>query len=245
MEEALVVNWLTRAFARILFQLDVTGMSRDESSEYLTQFMGQLRVREGGRGGIERLTVAKDLAIGQAYQNLGGKWEPGLNDVKVLDTSNTGFWNISAVEYWRTKLITATGVPKAHLGIEQDINAKATLMWQDERFSRTVRRVQMMMSEFIHGVIDLELWLHGIDPTTVSYIIEWPSPSMLDEESHSQSMLSYAQAAEKLIAAGVVSPRWVGANWLHIPPSVQQAIDSDNEKLRRAQETTNDQDGGQ
>lgn len=122
MEEALVVNWLTRAFARILFKLDVTGKTPQEAQAYLEAFMQKLNRRSGTD--MERMTVAKDIAIGLSYHDMGGKREPSRDDVQVLDTSNTGFWNITAVEYWRDKFITATGVPKAHLGLEQDINAK-------------------------------------------------------------------------------------------------------------------------
>lgn len=231
MEEALVVNWLTRAFARILFKLDVTGKTPQEAQAYLEAFMQKLNRRSGTD--MERMTVAKDIAIGLSYHDMGGKREPSRDDVQVLDTSNTGFWNITAVEYWRDKFITATGVPKAHLGLEQDINARATLQWQDERFARTIRRVQMMMSETIQHVIDLELRLHGINPQKIDYVIEWPTPSMLDTQTHSETVLRYAQAAEKLIASGVVDADYVAAHWLKMTPA----------QIGRVQ-TPGDQNGG-
>ena len=226
MEEALVINWLTRAFARLLFQLDTTGMSKKEAEQYLKQFMDQLSRRTVNEDtqGTERLTVAKDLAIGNGYKNMGGKWEQSLNDVKVLDTSNTGFWNISAVEYWRNKLMIATGVPKAHLNIEEDISNVGTLKWQDERFARTVRRIQMMLSGFLHHIIDLELLLHGIDPNTVDYVIEWPTPSTQDETDKADTMLKHAQAAEIMLRNGVVDVEHIQDKWLGISPAQRKRI---------------------
>ena len=126
MEEALVINWLTRAFARLMFQIDTTGMSPIEAAARVKEMKAALTSRAvaAQQEGAHRLTTVQDLYVGNGYVNNGGSWQKSLNDVSVLDTSNTGFWNIAAVEYWRTKLVTATGVPKAHLGIEQDVNAK-------------------------------------------------------------------------------------------------------------------------
>ncbi len=235
MEEALVMNWLTRAFARLKFILDTTGMSKVEAEKYTKGFMDDIYTRavavgqEGGR----RLSVVRDLVIARSRENLGGKYVDSLNDVEVLDTSNTGFWNITAVEYWRNKFISATGVPKAHLGLEQDINAKATLQWQDERFARTVRRVQMMMSEFVGHTINIELALQGIDPKATEYLIEWPSPSTLDELDHSQAMSRFAQAAALLIDKGVLSPEYVALEWLKMTPS-QWAVVKQNTRVADA-----------
>ena len=234
MEEALVINWLTRAFARLLFQLDTTGMSKQESERYLKQFMDQLSrrtVNEDAQG-TERLTVAKDLAIGNGWKNMGGKWEQSLNDVKILDTSNTGFWNISAIEYWRNKLMIATGVPKAHLNVPEDISNVATLKWQDERFARTVRRVQMMLSGFLHNLIDLELLLHGYEPADVDYVIEWPTPSTQDENDKADTLLKQAQAAEIMLRNGVVDVEHIQAMWLGISPAQRKRIQRETADVR-------------
>jgi len=219
MEEALVVNWLTRAFARLAFIVDTTGMSKPEAAQAVRAMKEAITRRSVSSmsEGAHRLTTVQDLFIGNGYSNVGGKYEPSLNDVKVLDTSNTGFWNITAVEYWRTKLVTATGVPKAHLGIEQDINAKATLQWQDERFARTIRRVQMMASEYIHAVIDLELILQGINP--VSYVVEWPSPSMHDDLEQAQVYEQLGAAATSLLKNQIMTPDQVRERLFRMTPA--------------------------
>ena len=227
MEEALVVNWLTRAFARLMFQVDVTGMSKPEAEAYVREWKASLtkRALSATQEGSHRLTTIQDVYVGNSYQNLGGKYEKSLNDVKVMDTSNTGFWNITAVEYWRTKLVTATGVPKAHLGIEQDINAKATLQWQDERFARTIRRVQMLCSEVVHAVVDLELMLQGIDPSTVEYVVEWHSPSMQDAESRAETLSALSAATGNLIQNQIMTPDQIRERLFHMTPAQREAAE--------------------
>jgi hypothetical protein len=225
MQEALVVNWLTRAFVRLVFKLDTTGKKPAEAQEYLRGFMENLKRRTvaSGMSGEEAMSVARDLAIGTGYISHNGQTVPMMTDVETLDTSNSGFWNVTAIEYWRNKFIAATGVPKAHLGLEQDVRARATLQWQDERFTRTVRRVQSMMSELIAHLIDLELLLHGVNPQTVPYKIEWANPSTMDQLERAQSLHYIGMAAERLLEWGIVDREWLRINALRQTP--QQAQD--------------------
>lgn len=228
MEEALVVNWLTRAFARLLFEVDTSGLPAMEAEKKLRQMKAALSSTSVGAQleGAHRMTTVQDLYVSNSYVNNGGKWEKSLNNVSVLDTSNTGFWNIAAVEYWRTKLVTATGVPKAHLGIETEINAKATLQWEDERFARLVRRVQMAGSEIIHHAIDLDLMLKGIDPARVQYVVEWPSPVMHDDVEQAQVYAQLATAAADLLAGHVMTPDQIRDRLFDMTPAQRKEADA-------------------
>jgi len=223
MEEALVINWLTRAFARLLFQLDVTGKSPVEARRYIEAFTKsfQKRAISTDTKGIERLTVAKDLIVATSYIQTGdGAWQPALNKVDVVDTSNTGFWNIAPLEYWRDKFVMSTGVPRAHLSLEKDLNGKATLQWEDARFARQVRRVQMVMSEFIQHVISLELILQDVDPRKVTCTVEWPSPSTTDETDDALNKLNLAKAADLLRKNGIFNNDWIRQTLFKVSPSV-------------------------
>ena len=210
MEESLVINWLTRAFTRLLFKLDVTGKTEKEADVYIKNFMKALTTRNltAKTKGFLHMVVAKDIAIGQQRNSFGGRWEESLNDVKVLDTTNTGFTNITAIEYFRDKFVSGTGVPRAHLGLEKDINAKATLEWQDRRFSRTVRRVQSLMSEFIVYLIRMELALRGLNWRKIKIKVRWENPATTDELTDSQTLLNYTMAAQTMDALGVFDPQW-------------------------------------
>jgi len=211
MEEALVINWLTRAFARLLFILDVTGKTPKEAEAYIKAFARSLTTRNIASGvkGDEALSVVKDIYIGRAMHDMGGRLYPGQTDVKVLDTSNSGFLNLNPIEYYQNKVLTSLRVPKAHLGLERDINAKATLQQQDRRFLRILRRIQAMLSESIDHTIKLQLALLGIDPDSVEYTIMWPTPSWADMLDESAATKNFAEADEKLLAWGLVDSEYV------------------------------------
>lgn len=226
MEEALVMNWLTRAFARLLFELDVTGKTDAEAEQYIRRFKESLQQRRIGAGVQygDVLSVVKDVFVGQRYLELGNNVVKSLSDVKVLDTSNTGFTNLQSVEYYQQKILTETRVPKAHLGLERDINAKATLQLQDKRYTKTIRRIQRVLSEIIEHTIDFQLVLLGIDPTTVSYRVQWPVPSWADEVDIGQYLRDVSLAAKELVALGVIDSEYIATELLHMTPQQWQAV---------------------
>jgi hypothetical protein len=226
MEEAIVINWLTRAFSRLLFIVDVTNQGPAEARKTIADFQKTLSTQKitSGVQGSDNLTVVKDIFIGRSYTEMGGKVQPGQNDVKVLDTSSTGFWNLAAVEYFQQKILTALRVPKAHLGLEKDINAKATLSLQDKRFARTIRRIQDVMGELVRHTIEFQLRLLGIDPEEVPFEIQWPTPEWMDELDTATALYNIAQAAERLIPLGVIDAEHINLYILHTPRAVWEEM---------------------
>ena len=219
MEEALVINWLTRAFARLLFILDITNKTPKEAEAYIRAFAKSLTTRQIASGvkGEEQLSVVKDIYIGRTMHRESGRAYPGLTDVKVLDTSSSGFINLSPIEYYQNKVITSLRVPKAHLGLERDVNAKATLQAQDKRFVRVIQRVQSMLSQAIDHTIQLQLALLSIDPDSVEYQIKWPRPSWADMLEESQALKNFVAADEVLLDRGIIDDDYVRKQHLRMP----------------------------
>ena len=218
MEEALVINWITRAFARLLFQLDVTGKSPKEARKAIHDFKRSLQTRRIAKDveGAEQLSIVTDIFIGKSYQEIGGKAYEGLTDAKVLDTSSTGYMQLAPIEYYRSKILMSLRTPKAYLGLEKDINAKATLIQQDRRYAKFLRRIQSVLSEAIAATINLQLAAYGIDPTTVPYVIAWPQTSWSDIVEDSEALLNYAKADEILLPMGVVDEPHIGRKHLRM-----------------------------
>jgi len=233
MEEALVINWITRAFARLLFVLDVTNKSDKEAELAISDFKRSLQTRRIAKDveGVEQLSVVKDIFLGNSIRMMGGKAVPGLTDVRVLDTSSSGFQNLNAIDYYRSKIIMSLRTPKAYLGLEEDINAKATLIQQDRRYAKFLQRIQQFLTQGIAKVIDLQLSLYGIDPKTVPYIISWPLPAWSDRLEDSEAALNYAQADEIYLGMGVVDEMFIGVRHVGMSlvdyEAVQQRIGKD------------------
>lgn len=226
MEEALVINWLTRAFARLLFVLDVTGMEGEAAADYIKEFKKTLESKKIASGvlGDEALSVVKDIYIGKGWKDVGGgKPLQSLNDVSVLDTSTTGFWNLGPLEYYQNKLLIASRVPKAYVGLERDVNAKATLQQQERRYGRAVRMIQWKLTDGYIDAVSLQLLVLGYDPRRVRWGLKWPNPSRVDELDQSRIRWNNARADKMYVELGVYDAEYV-ATVRSVPDEVIKRI---------------------
>lgn len=75
------------------------------------------------------------------------------------------------MDYYRNKLFGAAKVPKAYFGFEGEIDAKATLMQQDVRFARTMKRIQKALVYGFRNTLDIHFMLFDPKPEENRYNI--------------------------------------------------------------------------
>jgi hypothetical protein len=231
MEDALVLNWLTRAFARLLFRLDVTGKSDKEARAFIKQFQNDLQTARvgAGRSSQSSLAVIRDIFIGQGYHEMAGGVHQGLTEVDVLDTSGSVFSDVAPIEYYRGKILMAGRVPRAYLGLEADINAKATLVVEDRKFAKTLQAVQQVVGWSLLHIVYLECMLQGLDTSENPAAVLWNNPSRADAVDHSLALSQFARADEIYLNMGVVDQQYIAtrhigmtvAEWERIAAQVQ------------------------
>lgn len=104
---------------------------------------------------------------------------------------------IKDVEYFQNKMFTVIKVPKSYLGLERDVNAKATLTAQDVQFARTIRRIQKVsLQNGLKKVYDIGLLLQGYDLAKVEYEILFPAIKTIDEVQKWQVEKAKAEVAK-------------------------------------------------
>ena len=179
MEDAIVIARLTRAHNRLKYRIDTNGMTPEERLDYLDQVKRQLRKRKtiDPRTGMMNtnynpMSVEEDVFIAVT--------ENSRADVDVLSGQGSG-GDLNDVEYFQNKMFSALKVPKAYLGLERDMNAKATLTEQDVQFARSVRRIQLAIQTGYRQLFDLALAIAGKNPKDVEYRIALPIISTIDE----------------------------------------------------------------
>lgn len=179
MEDAVVIARLTRAHQRFVHIIDTANLNPDEARDHVKRVRREMRKRRminphTGKLDLDfnPLSIEEDIFIGAG--------ENSRADVKVLG-GDTNVGKLSDLEYFQNKQFAALKVPKAYLGMERDVNAKATLTQQDVQFARTVRRIQYAIQEGFRQLFDFALLLKGIDPASVKYTISLPVISTIDE----------------------------------------------------------------
>lgn len=188
-EDAMLMYRLRRAPDRNAVFVNVGSMDPTESAHWLNVYRKKFRKHEfvdpasaEYRKQYNPLTPLEDVFL--AVRN--------GDEVRVEPLSGAG--NVGEVydlEYFRDAFFGAARVPKAYLGFEGDINAKATLVMQDVRFARGCKRLRSGLIQGIRNTLDIHYVLSGepgqasnrYDPSKPenAYVVQMSPISYLDE----------------------------------------------------------------
>ncbi len=222
MEEALVINWLTRAFARLLFMVDTTGMSDKEALKRVKKVREEVTQLKIAPDLMEQklMSVVQDIFLGVGYHDFGGgRPEKGLTDVKSVDTASSGFTNLDPVKYYQRDIVRASRVPPVYLGYEEESATRNTLRAMDRRYARTVRLIQGLLTNVVTQVVGLQLVLHGANPATLVVTCKWHEPARADEQDRARTFYAYARGDEIYRKIGLtVDIKWLALKRYGVQP---------------------------
>lgn len=201
-EDSMVIYRLNRGADRLVFYIDVGNLSREEQFRTMNawrQFVRKSFFRDRRNGRFEQEydpnTVDQDIY-----------WPTRKDSQSRVDklTGSPNVGDIGDVEYFRDILFSGIKIPKAYLGFEGDVNAKATLAQQDVRYARTLKTLTRALIEGAMRLSQIELVLNGIDPLDEKLILEIRmSPcSYLDELQRQELWSLRLELAQRMLELG-------------------------------------------
>lgn len=187
-EDAMLMFRLRRAPDRNAIYINVGSMDPTEAARWTNNYRKKFRKQEfvdpsspNYKKQYNPLTPLEDVFI------------PVRNGDEVRVETLSGSGNIGEVydlEYFRDAFFGSARVPKAYMGFEGDVNAKATLVTQDVRFARGCKKLQGSMILGVRNILDVHFTLsnsaddqHKFDPlvSANSYVVQMSPISYLDE----------------------------------------------------------------
>ena len=212
-EDAMLVYRIVRAPERRIFYIDVGNVPPEEIENYMQQAQTSLKRQRA----IDKATGKLDLrynpmAVDDDYFIPVRGGESGTK----IDTLSGG-QNAAAVEdvqYIQKKLFAALKIPKAYLGYDEEIGAKATLAQEDIRFSRTITRIQKVILSELNKIAMIHLYCHGFtDEQLLNFSLTLNNPSsvaQLQKLELIKTKFEIAAAAPE----GAVDREWIRKNIL-------------------------------
>ncbi|MCA1596593.1 MAG: portal protein [Chloroflexi bacterium] len=169
LEDSLVSGRLQRAYNKLVHFLPVTdGATQLERQQMVQDYIRQMTTTtliDPTTGLLDQrqnpVTTTTDFYLTVAP---GDSPKTGI---QCLDPANANLSQIADMEYFQNLLVAGLEVPKAYLGLERDVNSKATLGYQEIHFLRQAGSLQNTLNAGIASVLELALTLAGIDPTEV------------------------------------------------------------------------------
>ena len=210
-EDAMLVYRVMRSPERRVFYIDVGNVPPEDVPNYVEQAKSALKrspVVDKSNGQMDLrynpMSVDEDYFIPVR----GG--DSGTRIDSLAGGSNTSA--IEDVEYIQKKLFAALKIPKAYLGYDEDVGAKATLAQEDIRFSRTIQRIQKTIIAELNKVAMIHLYSHGFEgEDLLDFSLSLSNPSSLAQQqklSLIEQKFSIAGAAPE----GMVSRTWIRQN---------------------------------
>jgi hypothetical protein len=217
LEDAMLVYRIVRAPERRVFKIDVGNVPPEEIPAYMERAQSSLK-----RASITDNTTGKvdlrynPLSVDEDYFIPVRGSESGTDIVTLAGGTVAGETN--DVEYIQKKLFSALKIPKAYLGYDEGLGAKATLSQEDIRFSRTIARIQRTVLAEMNKIAIIHLYCHGFtDNDLLDFSLTLSNPSTIAQQQKLELFKSRFEAAgTALQTPGLVDKTWVQKNIIRL-----------------------------
>lgn len=207
----MLVYRIVRAPERRVFYIDVGNVPPEEISNYMEQAQTSLKRNRL----VDKQTGKMDLrynplAVDEDYFIPVRGGETGTKIDSLAGGTNAAA--IEDVQYIQKKLFAALKIPKAYLGYDEDIGAKATLAQEDIRFSRTISRIQKVIISELNKIAMIHLYAHGYEgEELLNFSLKLSNPSSIAQQQKLELISTRFDIAGKA-PEGLVDRRWIRKN---------------------------------
>ena len=228
-EDAMLVYRVIRSPERRVFYIDVGNIPPENVADYLEQAQTALK----RNAVIDKSTGQVDLrynplSVDEDYFLPVRGGESGTRIDTLAGGSNTTA--IEDVEYIQKKLFAALKIPKAYLGYDEDIGAKATLAQEDIRFSRTIQRIQKTIIAELNKVAMIHLYTHGYtEEDLLDFELRLSNPSSIAQQQKLELIRTKFEIASQA-PEGIVDREWIRKHILDLNNDEITRIEDGKEK---------------
>lgn len=217
LEDAMLVYRIVRAPERRVFKIDVGNVPPEDIPAYMERAQSTLKrasITDQSSGRVD--LRYNPLSVDEDYFIPVRGSESGTDIVTLAGGTVAGETN--DVEYIQKKLFAALKIPKAYLGYDEGLGAKATLSQEDIRFSRTIARVQRTILAELNKIAIIHLYCHGFsDNDLLDFKLKLSNPSTIAQQQKLELFRSRFEAASSALQTpGLVDKTWVQKNIIRL-----------------------------
>lgn len=228
-EDAMLVYRVIRSPERRVFYIDVGNIPPENVADYLEQAQTSLKrnaVVDKNTGQVD--LRYNPLSVDEDYFLPVRGGDTGTRIDTLAGGSNTTA--IEDVEYIQKKLFAALKIPKAYLGYDEDIGAKATLAQEDIRFSRTIQRIQKTIISELNKIAMIHLYTHGYnEEDLMQFELKLSNPSSIAQQQKLELIRTKFEISGSA-PEGLLDREWIRKNILDLNDDEIARIELGREK---------------
>ena len=212
MEDAMLIHRIMRAPEKRIFKIDIGNIPANEVDQYMAKIIDKMKKTpyiDPSTGDYNLKFNMMNMTEDFYLPTRGGDSNTSIDTIKGLE-----FNAIEDIEYLRNKMMAALKIPKAFLGYEEQIGAKATLAAEDVRFARTIERIQRIVLGELTKIAVVHLFSQGItDERLVNFELELTNPSTIAEQEKIALWETKVRISNEVMTANpFLSSEWVYKN---------------------------------
>jgi hypothetical protein len=181
MEDAMLIHRIMRAPEKRIFKIDIGNIPPNEVDNYMQRIINKMK---------KAPVIDKDTGDYNLKYNIQNLTEDfflpvrgGDSGTEITEAPGLSYETVDDIDYLRNKMLAALKIPKAFLGYEEELNAKATLAAEDVRFARTIERIQRIVVSELTKIGIVHLYSQGYcDADLVNFNLNLTNPSMIYEQ---------------------------------------------------------------
>ena len=230
-EDAMLVYRVVRAPERRVFKIDVGNVPPEDIPAYMEKAQSSLKRAQITDKTSGRVDLRYNpLSVDEDYFIPVRGSESGTDIISLPGGTMAG--ETDDVEYIQKKLFAALKIPKAYLGYDENIGAKATLSQEDIRFSRTIARVQRTVLAEMNKIAIVHLYCNGFtDEDLLDFTLKLSNPSTIAQQQKLELYRTRFEIASSAAGVeGVVDKYWIQKNILRLSDEEIEAIYSGQKK---------------
>ena len=226
MEDAVLIHRIMRAPSKRIFKLDIGNIPPNEVDNYMQQVINKMKK-----------TPYQDQATGDYnlrynIQNITEDFflpvRGGDSGTSIDELQGAQWDSIEDVEYLRNRMLAALKIPKAFLGYEENVNAKATLAAEDVRFARTIERIQRILVSELTKLAIVHLYSQGYkDADLVNFSLALTNPSTIYEQEKVELWSNKMSLASSMMQDNLMSTEWIYDNIFSLDTDQKEQLRKD------------------
>ena len=236
MEDAMLIHRVMRAPEKRVFKIDIGNIPPNEVDNYMQRIINKMK---------KAPVIDKDTGDYNLKYNIQNLTEDfflpvrgGDSGTEITEAPGLTYETVDDIDYLRNKLLAALKVPKAFLGYEEELNAKATLAAEDVRFARTIERIQRIVVSELTKIGIVHLYAQGYcDADLVNFSLKLTNPSMIYEQEKIELWSSKVDLAgtmkdNKLLSTEFIYDKIFGFSDQEIKIVRQEIVDDQKRQFR-------------
>ncbi len=221
-QNAMLAERVQHTGTRLLFSVNVSGMTTDEAIHYMDEVKRDYAFRQshdastGKRtGSFDPMTAIDDI------------WLPWTKDgpAKPVDVIRFGaeIGEIADVKFLYGRFISSLEVPRYEIGLDEELRSRAATTIIDAAYLRRIVRVRQIWLRGFIQICNRTLYAAGYDEALLGdyrnlYTATFPHLRLIDEKLKWEICKLQAEVARIYgLDLGVVGPRFILVHFLGIP----------------------------